>query len=135
MLNIIRQRTTRTEVEYRIDFTDADGCGFSFPCDEHGNIQFDDDNPELGRAQRDNYDYAMANKERFTVEYAKFNTRRYTITDPAVGKCVCGELVSLTNQYQGACPCPKCGQWYNLFGQSLIDPEYWDNDVSESEPW
>lgn len=135
MLNIIRQRTTHTEVEYRIDFTDADGCGFSFPCDEHGNIQFDDDNPELGRAQRDNYDYAMSHKERFTAEYAKFNTRKYTVIDPAVGKCVCGEIVELYDQYQGACSCPKCGQWYNLFGQSLVDPEYWENDVSESEPW
>lgn len=134
MLKIIKPRTTHTEVEYRIEFTDADGCGFSFPCDQHGNVQFDDHDAELGRIQRDNYDAAMADKERFTKQYAEFVTRRYTVTDNALGKCVCGETVELYNQYQGACSCPKCGQWYNLFGQELIDPEYWDDDVSESEP-
>lgn len=134
MLKIIKERSTHTEVEHYIEFTDEEGAGFSFPCDSNGNIQFSD-NPELGRAQRDNYDYAMSNKERFTRQYAEFVTRKYTVTDNAVGKCVCGETVELYNQYQGACSCPKCGQWYNLFGQELIDPEYWDNDVSESEPW
>jgi hypothetical protein len=134
MLKIIKERSTHTEVEYYIEFTDKEGAGFSFPCDSNGNIQFSD-NPELSRAQRDNYDYAMSNKERFIRQYAEFVTRKYTVTDNAVGKCVCGEEVELYDQYQGACSCPKCGQWYNVFGQELIDPEYWDNDVSESEPW
>ena len=135
MLKIIKPRTTHTEVEYRIEFTDEDGCGFSFPCDQNGNIQFDDHDAELGRVQRDNYDYAMSHRERFTKQYAEFTARRYTVTDNALGKGVCGETVELYDQYQGACSCPKCGQWYNMFGQELIDPEYWDNDVSESEPW
>lgn len=135
MLKIIRERSTHTEVEYYIEFTDEEGAGFSFPCDSNGNIQFNDDIPELGRAQRDNYDYAMSHKERFTRQYAELVTRKYTVTDNALGKCVCGETVELYDQYQGACSCPKCGQWYNLFGQELIDPEYWDDDVSESEPW
>lgn len=135
MLKIIRERSTHTEVEHYVEFTDEEGAGFSFPCDSNGNIQFNDDIPELGRAQRDNYDYAMSHRERFTKQYAEFVTRRYTVTDNALGKCVCGETVELYNQYQGACSCPKCGQWYNLFGQELIDPEYWDDDVSESEPW
>ena len=135
MLKIIRERSTHTEVEHYVEFTDEEGAGFSFPCDSNGNIQFNDDIPELGRAQRDNYDYAMSHRERFTKQYAEFVTRRYAVTDNALGKCVCGETVELYNQYQGACSCPKCGQWYNLFGQELIDPEYWDDDVSESEPW
>ena len=135
MLKIIRERSTHTEVEHYVEFTDEEGAGFSFPCDQHGNVQFDDHDAELGRIQRDNYDYAMSHKERFTKQYAEFTTRRYTVTDNALGKCVCGKTVELYDQYQGACSCPKCGQWYNLFGQELIDPEYWDDDVSESEPW
>lgn len=135
MLKIIRERSTHTEVEHYVEFTDEEGSGFSFPCDSNGNIQFNDDIPELGRIQRDNYDAAVADKERFTKQYAEFVTRRYTVTDNALGKCVCGETVELYDQYQGACSCPKCGQWYNLFGQELIDPEYWDDDVSESELW
>jgi hypothetical protein len=27
----------------------------------------------------------------------------------------------------GACQCENCGQWYNIFGQELIDPEYWED--------
>lgn len=127
MLKIIRERSSHTEVEHYIEFTDEEGAGFSFPCDSNGNIQFNDDIPELGRAQRDNYDYAMAHKERFTCQYAQFVTRKYTVTDNAVGKCVCGEEVELYDQYQGACQCPKCGQWYNMFGQSLVDPQYWED--------
>ena len=126
MLKIIKPRTTHTEVEYRIEFTDDDGCGYSFPCDQNGNVLFDDHDAELGRVQRDNYDAAMADKERFTKQYAEFTTRRYTVTDNAMGKCVCGETVELYDQYLGACSCPKCGQWYNLFGQELVDPEYWE---------
>ena len=127
MLKIIRERSSHTEVEHYIEFTDEEGAGFSFPCDSNGNIQFNDDIPELGRAQRDNYDYAMAHKERFTRQYAQLVPRKYTVTDNAVGKCVCGEEVELYDQYQGACQCPKCGQWYNMFGQSLVDPQYWED--------
>jgi len=127
MLKIIRERSTHTEVEHYVEFTDGGGGGFSFPCDSNGNIQFNDDIPELGKAQRDNYDYAMSHKERFTCQYAQFVTRKYTVTDNAVGRCVCGEEVELYDQYQGACSCPKCGQWYNMFGQSLVDPEYWED--------
>ena len=126
MLKIIRERSTHTEVEYYIEFTDEEGAGFSFPCDSNGNIQFNDDIPELGRAQRVNYDYAMSHKERFTRQYAELVTRKYTVTDNAVGRCVCGEEVELYDQYQGACSCPKCGQWYNLFGQELVEPKYWE---------
>lgn len=126
MLKIIRERNTYTKTEYYIEFTDEEGCGFSFPCDSNGNIQFSDDK-ELGRAQRDNYDYAMSNKEHYTRQFAELVARRYTVTDNAVGRCICGEEVELYDQYQGACSCPKCGQWYNIYGQSLVDPEYWED--------
>ena len=125
MLKIIKERTTHTEVEYHIEFTDADGCGFRFPCDSNGNIQFSVI-PELRKAQLDNYNYAMSNKERFTQQYAEFVTRRYTVTDDAVGRCICGAEVELSDQYQGACSCPGCERWYNRYGQELLPPEYWE---------
>jgi hypothetical protein len=124
MLKIIRERSTHTEVEYHIEFTDADGCGYIFPCDQNGNVQFDEPDAEIVRVLRGYYAEAMADKERFTCQFV---TRRYTVTDNAVGRCVCGEEVELYDQYQGACQCPKCGQWYNMFGQSLVDPEYWED--------
>lgn len=50
---------------------------------------------------------------------------------PAIAKCDCGEEFPLENQYLGACECPGCGQWYNLFGQELNDPSTW----SEGGDW
>lgn len=126
MLKIIRERDTHIKTEYHIEFTDEEGCGFSFPTDLSGKIIYDED-PEIAKAQRDNYEYAMAHKERYTRQYNEFVALAYTVTDNAVGRCVCGEEVELYDQYQGACSCPKCGQWYNLFGQSLVDPEYWED--------
>lgn len=127
MIKIIQPRITRQVVEYYIEFTDNEGSGFAFPCDSNGNIQFNDDILELGKSQRDHYDYAMAHRERFTKQYAELVARQYTVTDNAVGECACGEEVELCDQYQGACSCPKCGRWYNVFGQSLLDPEYWED--------
>ena len=126
MLEIIRERQVVTRVEHFISFTDADGCGYNFDADEQGNIMF---NPECEECQRQNYEAAIeAGPEAFPVEFNEHVVRKFRYTEPAVGKCRCGEEFELVNQYQGACPCPKCGQWYNLFGQELINPEYWEED-------
>lgn len=125
MLKIIKEHSSHTEVEYYIEFTDEEGSGFAFPCDSNGNLQFSS-YPELRKAQCDNYDYAMSHKERFNRQYAELVARKYTVTDNAIGRCVCGEEVELYDQYQGACSCPECGRWYNIFGQSLVDPEFWE---------
>lgn len=45
---------------------------------------------------------------------------------PAYGTCHCGGTVELTDEYMGACECPNCGQWYNLFGQELLPPDMWE---------
>lgn len=47
--------------------------------------------------------------------------------NPAVGKCSCGREVILDADYSGAVQC-GCGRWYNLFGQELRDPRYWEED-------
>jgi hypothetical protein len=35
----------------------------------------------------------------------------------------------LEDQYYAACQCPKCGQWYNIYGQHLRPPEEWIEDL------
>lgn len=126
MLEIIQERKTAERVEYTVEFTDAEGCGYSFDADENGNVVF---NPEFEECQRQNYDAAMAaGPEAFPVAFNKPRKRVFRYTENAIGRCRCGEEFELYNQYQGACPCPKCGQWYNLFGQELVDPEYWKED-------
>ena len=45
-----------------------------------------------------------------------------------VGLCKCGQEVLLMDTYMGATDCPNCGQWYNVFGQELKDPDEWGLD-------
>ena len=52
--------------------------------------------------------------------------------EPVKGLCSCGQWVELVDEYYGACQCPKCGKWYNLFGQELVSPEYWEQDPEET---
>ena len=127
MLKIIRARTTRQVVEYYIEFTDAEGAGFSFPTDLSGKIIYDAD-PQVAQAQRENYEFALAHKELYTEQYNEFVPRKYTVVDNAIGLCRCKSKVELYDQYLGACQCQKCGRWYNLYGQELLDPQYWEDD-------
>lgn len=120
MLKNITPRKPVEIVDRAIEFTDFDGCGYTFDCDENGNPKFACD------AAKKNYEYAMAHPEEFPCEFNKFVTRKRTFIEPGYGTCHCGALVTLINEYMGACQCPKCGQWYNLFGQELIDPKYWE---------
>ena len=64
-----------------------------------------------------------------------FEEREHTIVEPAVGKCSCGCEVELDADfaYHGAVQCEKCGQWYNLFGQKLVSPEYWEEDDDDDD--
>lgn len=103
-----------------LDFTDQYGNGFSFDCDENGNPEF-----ETAAARR-SYEYAMDHPEMFPAKFNEVVTRRWSYMQPAHGTCRCGENVQLTDDYMGACKCEKCGQWYNMYGDELIDPEYWE---------
>ena len=116
--NLIPRRPVQ-QVEYSIEFT-VDGGGFSFKADPLGNVIIENED------QRANYEYALAHPEIFTEEYNEFRRRTYTYVEPAHGTCRCGANVELYDQYQGACECPRCGQWYNLYGQELLSPECWE---------
>lgn len=112
-----------TAIQYSREFTREDSSGFSFPCDEHGNVfpfEFD--------CARKNYEWCMAHPEEFDAEWNEFRTWKNTYREPAHGTCVCGEEVYLIDEYQGACECPNCGRWYNLFGQELLPPDQWESD-------
>ena len=106
---------------YELVFDDGHNNGLGFPCDENGNLSED-----LNPAAKENYEYAMKHPDK----YVRFNKvvkyiRHYT--EPAKGKCHCGQEMYLTNDYMGACQCPKCGQWYNVWGQELLPPERWED--------
>ena len=119
MLRNMTERRRVKVVDYCIEFLHPGGNdGYSFPCDERGNLLPMED------CAKANYDYCMAHPEEFeTWNEVVSYVRRYT--ENATGTCVCGATVELYDQYMGACECPGCGRWYNLFGQSLLPPDQW----------
>lgn len=123
-IKIIKEREPKEKVDYSIefDYRDNSGGGFTFPCDINGNPLFD----KMPDVAQENYKHCINDTKRFYSPYIKKHT--YHWVEPAIGECVCGEQVMLENQYMGACQCPKCGQWYNIYGQSLIPPKYWEDD-------
>lgn len=125
MLTIISESHRVTETEYTLEFRRIDdpGAGFSFPCNEDGM-------PELNECNSGSYHYVTEeHPERFYKPSVE--TRRWSYVEPAVGRCFCGEEFPLVNEYMGACECPKCHQWYNLFGQELNPPRTWP----DGEDW
>ena len=120
MLTEIKKGEYVTNVWYELAFDDGRNNGFAFPCDENGNVMLED-RPYA----RKNYEECLKHPERF-VRFNKVTEHRQTYREPDEGICSCGNTVVLANQYMGACQCEKCGRWYNLFGQSLLPPEYWE---------
>lgn len=124
-MEIIKERTIKKEKEYYINFDCKEDtlCGYIFPANSDETPAFDKMGEE---ATRNFYECAL----NFDLYNRWFEEREITVVEPAVGKCVCGSEVRLDADYayHGAVQCEKCGQWYNLFGQKLIDPEYWEMD-------
>lgn len=108
--------------EYQIEYLRKDTSGFGFPCDSTGML-LPFENPYIEK----NYEWCKEHEDEFEVK-GEFRVFKWNYTVPAEGDCICGEHIQLWDQYHGACDCPKCGRWYNLFGQSLINPEYWEED-------
>lgn len=113
-------------MEFHIVFDDGEGtAGCWFACDSSGKV-----NENLPKEAKTNLEYCLTHPEDFKRwNEIKRTEREYT--EPAHGTCACGTEVELYDQYYGACQCPKCGRWYNLFGQSLLPPEQWERDPHE----
>ena len=110
-----------TSVEYGLRFfSDCDG-GYEFPCNSDGSLL-----PMADEAKA-NYEWAMQNPDKFPYAFNEVHKYTREYREPASGDCRCGEHVELFDEYLGACQCPKCGKWYNLFGQELVDPKYWED--------
>lgn len=122
-IKIIKEREPKESITYSLefDYKDDPSGGFTFPCNRQGEILKD----KMPQTAIDNYHKCLKDN-RLTSPYIR--TYKNHWVEPAVGECVCGEEIVLENQYMGACQCPRCGQWYNIYGQSLIPPEYWEDD-------
>ena len=114
----IEETTWRRVFDY-----DYVGTGFAFPCNEEGEILMD----QMPEPAIKNYKFCMAHPEKF-VRFDKLESQTHHYTAPAEGDCSCGEHIQLFDQYMGACECPNCRQWYNVFGEELLPPEQWEED-------
>lgn len=122
MLKIIKERMPETITEYYIEFKykDDPNAGFCFPAAKEGKPNFF----QMCSEMRANYNRCLVDK---ALDGPEFITNTHTYMNPAVGRCACGEEIVLDADYAGAVRC-ECGRWYNLFGQSLRDPKYWEED-------
>ena len=126
MLEIIKERTVRYEKEYYInfDYKDDHSCGFIFPANSDGTPALD----KMTEEAKINYYACLADKDTYD---RWFEEREVRVVDYAVGKCKCGHEVELADEaWMGAVQCEKCGKWYNIYGQELVDPKYWEEDAS-----
>jgi hypothetical protein len=122
MLKIIKERTPETITEYFIEFKykDDPDAGFCFPATSHGDPDFSCMSDEA----QANYLACLTDKRLTEGEFTK---HKWTYMNPAIGICSCGRDVVLECDHAGAVMC-ECGKWYNLFGQELRDPKYWEED-------
>ena len=125
MLKIIRERRPIKFKDYTIEYRYKDDptAGFTFPATCHGDPDFS----AMCQEMLANYEACLANKD---LTDGEFETHEWTYIEPALGLCSCGKEVILEGGYEGATQC-ECGRWYNLFGQSLIDPKYWYRDEDD----
>ena len=127
MIKIIKERQTIEQKDYKLmfEYSQERDNGFVFPCDSRGEVNLD----ELCTEAKENYQWCLEHPEKFSKSSPFVIVDKWHYTEPAVGKCACGSEVVLEDQYYGACQCPKCGQWYNIFGQHLRPPEDWIEDI------
>ncbi len=122
------------EVEYRLAFGyihphGHPGTGFSFLCDEHGQII------EIGPYARYNLHLAISNfidgKMTMGIE-----TYEYRHRQPSVIRCECGATVEL---WDVDCnDCDQCGRMFNGSGQQVNGswasmPEWYDQEAIDTE--
>jgi len=123
-VKIIRNRERVFVEDFNIEFDLGNGGGFSFPCNAKGELL-----EGLSDEAKENYRKCIEHPERF-VNGPELRKNSWSYVEPALAECICGERFELTDEYMGARECPKCERWYNLFGQELVKPEYWEEDNS-----
>ena len=122
-LQFLKEKQWTELKEHRLEFPfkgDFKNGGYSFVCDESGKFLLNQNTKEAYQ----NYLYCLENKALFPKVLVQ-ETKR-TMFAPAIIQCECKETFELVNMHWGACQCPKCGRWYNLFGQELKSPDLWE---------
>lgn len=121
-MEIIRGKLVK-EVTYELLFYFDSDSWYGFPCDKDGNILEN----HMTDSARINYQWCIEHPEKFQT-FKCVKKYEHIYREPNKGKCSCGEMIELYDEYMGACECPRCGKWYNLSGQELLPPSEWGWD-------
>lgn len=125
IVEIISERQRVETISHSRCFESEPYCGFSFLCDENGNIE--DLNDCAMRNYQDCLDGRHPNLKDVGV---RKNIDSYI--QAAIGICdKCGREVELTDDYCGATSCEKCGEWYTMNGQHIKPPELWEEPIDD----
>lgn len=113
--------------EYRLVYEDRQGTGYSFPCDDQGNILWDEcSSPETTKRS---LDFCLSHSEEWDGKNGEvvtlFRRVRYGICPQCSRRIYLGG--SGWASYMGTAEC-ECGQWYTVFGQAIKPPEDWEED-------
>jgi hypothetical protein len=90
---------------------------YNFLCNRQGELLNIDDVKD--------YKKCLNNPEKY-LDFG-IESKEISWTAPTVALCSCGTKIELKNNIN--C-CPKCGQWYDSFCKSLINPKYWDDEIA-----
>lgn len=151
-MKIISRRERKECVSYSRAFSyeHDPNAGFSFDCDEAGNVDVDKLHPnarisyaaclagemEIVRGQRwesdgeGGYNPVPGTGERVTVRMVDdgVRTHRHSYVEAAVGECECGAHVTLDG-FTNTC---DCGRDYSMGGQLLAPREFWGEETGET---
>jgi hypothetical protein len=128
-MKIIQRRERKTAVEYARSFVweNDPGAGFSFPCDEAGNVGEASMNPVALKSYRACLTGRIGGRAIVDEGVVRYESR-YTM--PAVGLCEeCGSEVVL-DRFTNTCS--KCAADYNMSGQRLAPRSQWGCETGES---
>ena len=127
-MEIIKRRERIERVEYFLSYErkDIPGAGWSFPCDEQGNVKED----ELQPAGLESLRECRANHTEgpFACHPPEVRESWTRYTKPAIGRCHCGREVELYG-FTNTC---DCGADYNSSGQLLAPRDQWGEETGES---
>jgi hypothetical protein len=134
-IKIISHRKLVEVVTYHryFEHENIPGAGFSFDCDEHGNLDEEKYAKEKPVAYG-SYKQCLTGIVNITDGPSKVKDRgvqkyEHHYWESAIGECVCGEEVYLSGFTN---TCDKCERDYNGSGQELAPRSQWGEETGES---
>ena len=123
-MEIIQHRQRHHEAYYMLGFeyNDTPGSGFSFPCDENGNV----DDSKMNPASKENLSKCLSGQ--IPVHSTGVEKYEHDWTEPAIGKCNRCDGEVILDGFTNTC---DCGVDYNMSGQELAHRSQWGCETGE----